>query len=87
MAYYLKYKAESKVVRSLPPAGLGARQKGKGNFEKTSLISSSLAGQIFSFKKNFDGLQVIILYQTAFICLTVASKPGICLLQYHPMRL
>lgn len=67
MAYDLKYKAEFKVVRSLPPAGLGARQKKKGNFEKTSLISSILAGQIFSFQKYFYGLQVIMLYQTAFI--------------------
>lgn len=67
MAYYLKHKAQFKMVRSLPSAGLGARQKMKGNFEKTSLISSSIAGQIFSFQKHFDGLQVIVLYQTAFI--------------------
>lgn len=82
-----KHKAQFKVVRSLPLARLGARQKRKGNFEQASLISSSLAGQIFSFQKHFDGLQVIILYQTAFIWLTVVSKPDVCLLEYHPMRL
>lgn len=57
------------MVSSLPPAGLKAR--GKGSFEKISLISSSLAGQTFSFKKHFDDLQVIIVCK--LLCLAVSS--------------
>jgi len=58
--YCLKSEAESNVVSSLPPAGLEARERGKGDFEKTPLISSSHAGQMFSFKKHFGDLQEII---------------------------
>lgn len=60
MVYYLKSEVESNVLSSLPPAGLKARKRGKRNFEKSSLIISSLAGQMFSFKKHFEDLQVII---------------------------
>lgn len=52
----LMSEVESKVVS-------WAQSGGKGDFEETSVLSSSFAGQMFSFKKHFDDLELIIVCQ------------------------